>query len=172
MTHPPHFSHIFQILDVLMSGRLKSAKKYLAREPNLLPQVDHVMHLFRAYEQATTSTTVRISWQKAGFGFVIRSGSQYLWVEEAKIRGSPDVLELWAIDYSKEYLSARRRQQKCGWLNRGHPHQEFHNLTQRPIPQEQNCTLLCPVRRERHKPMHERAVGRHRGSTRPRKRKM
>jgi hypothetical protein len=31
MTYPPHSSHIFQVLDVLLFGRLKSAKNYLAR---------------------------------------------------------------------------------------------------------------------------------------------
>jgi hypothetical protein len=97
MTYPPHSSHIFQVLDVLLFGRLKSAK-YLARDPNLSPQVDHAMRVFRAYEQATTSTTVQGSWQKASFGFVMRSGTRYLWVDKANICGSPDCLELWVID--------------------------------------------------------------------------
>jgi hypothetical protein len=66
----------------------------------------------------------------------MRNGTQLLWVDEAEIRGSPDFLELWAIDYPEESLSARRRQQKWGWLNRGLFRQEFHDLTQQPIPQE------------------------------------
>jgi hypothetical protein len=53
-------------------------RKYLAQDPNLSPQVDHVRGVFRAYEQATTSTTVRGSWKKADFGFITRSGTQYL----------------------------------------------------------------------------------------------
>jgi hypothetical protein len=96
----------------------QKCEKYLARDPNLSPQVDDLMRVFRAYEQATTSTTVRGSWQKADFGFLMRSGTQYLWVDEAKIRGPPDFLELWAMDYPEESLSlsARRRQQKWdGW---------------------------------------------------------
>jgi hypothetical protein len=95
-------------------------RKYLAQDPNLSPRVDHVRGVFRAYEQATTSTTVQGSWQKADFDFITRSGTQYLWVDEAKIRGSPHVLELWAIDYPEESLSQRRRQEKLGWLNRDH----------------------------------------------------
>jgi hypothetical protein len=92
------------------------------------------MRVFRADEQAITSISVRGSWQKARFGFAMMNGTQYLWVDEAKIHGSPDFLELWAIDYPEESLSAPRRQQKWGWLNRGLFRQEFHNLTQQPIP--------------------------------------
>jgi hypothetical protein len=66
----------------------------------------------------------------------MKSGTQYLWVDEAKIRGSLDFLELWAIDDPEESLSARRGQQKWGWLNRGLFRQEFHDLNQQPIPQE------------------------------------
>jgi hypothetical protein len=39
----------------------QKCEKYLARDPNLSPQVDHVMRVFRAYEQATTSAMVRRS---------------------------------------------------------------------------------------------------------------
>jgi hypothetical protein len=66
----------------------------------------------------------------------MRSGTQYLWVDEDKIHGSLDFLELWAIDYPEESLSARRGQQKWGWLNRGLFRQEFHEITQQSIPHE------------------------------------
>jgi hypothetical protein len=126
LTYPPHSSHVFQVLDVLLFGNLKSAKKYLPRDTSASPIVDHVLRVFRAYEQVTTSTTVRASWQKAGFGFVRRDGTYYLWVDEAKIRGSPEFSEIWNIDYPEEALPMRRRQQKWGWLNEATFRVEFH----------------------------------------------
>jgi hypothetical protein len=44
--------------------------------------VDRVLRIFRAYEQATTSTTVQSFWQKAGFGFIQRDETYYIWVDE------------------------------------------------------------------------------------------
>jgi hypothetical protein len=55
ITYPPHTSHIFQVLDVLLFGVLKRGKKYQRRDDSLHRDVDHVLRLFRAYEQATTS---------------------------------------------------------------------------------------------------------------------
>jgi hypothetical protein len=118
ITYPPHTSHIFQVLDVLLFGRLKLAKKHLSRNDDLDPQVDHAMRVFRAYEIATTSTTVRSSWEKAGFGFVKRDGTYYLWVDEGKIRRCPEFCEVWQIDYPEARLSQRRRQQNWVFLNR------------------------------------------------------
>jgi hypothetical protein len=64
ITYPPHSSQIFQVLDVLLFGRLKSAKKHLVRDLSISPQLDHVMRVFRASEQATTSMMIRSSWEK------------------------------------------------------------------------------------------------------------
>jgi hypothetical protein len=75
------------------------------------------MRVFPASEQATTSMTIRASWEKAGFRFRLAPGTYYLWIDEAKIRGTPEFSEVWAIDYPETALSARRRQQKWGWLN-------------------------------------------------------
>jgi hypothetical protein len=47
MTYAPHYSRIFQVLDVLLFGRPKNAQKYLARDPSLSPQVGHVASLSR-----------------------------------------------------------------------------------------------------------------------------
>jgi hypothetical protein len=73
ITYPPHSSQIFQVLDVLLFGRLKAAKKYFIRDAAVSPQLDHVMRAFRPHEQATTSSTVRESWEKAGLRFTQRA---------------------------------------------------------------------------------------------------
>jgi hypothetical protein len=67
ITYPPHTSHLFQVLDELLFGRLKSAKRYLARDDNLNPHMNHTFRVFRAHEITTTSTTVRSSWEKDRF---------------------------------------------------------------------------------------------------------
>jgi hypothetical protein len=61
ITYPPHTSHLFQVVDVLLFGVLKRPKKYQRRDDGLHKEVDHVLRLFRAYEQATTSATIRSS---------------------------------------------------------------------------------------------------------------
>jgi hypothetical protein len=48
ITYLPHTSYIFQVLDVMLFGRLKTAKKYIPRNQELDPQVDHTICIFRA----------------------------------------------------------------------------------------------------------------------------
>jgi hypothetical protein len=117
ITYPPHTSHIFQVLDLLLFGRLRAIKKQVLRDLTLGRDFDYVMRIFRAYEQVTTSVIVRSSWEKAGFGFERRDGTMYLCFNEAKLRESPEFCELWGIDYPEGKLSTRRRQQRWGWLN-------------------------------------------------------
>jgi hypothetical protein len=88
ITYPPHTSHIFQVLDTLLFGRLKAKKKRFLCDLNLGCDVDHVMRIFHAYELATPSLTVRRSWEKTDFGFEQRDGTWYLSVNETKIRTS------------------------------------------------------------------------------------
>jgi hypothetical protein len=71
-------------------------------------QVKHVLRLFRAYEQATTSTTIRASWMRTGFQYEERADTRYLTVNEAAIRSSPGFQEIGQFDYVPDRLSARR----------------------------------------------------------------
>jgi hypothetical protein len=88
ITYPPHTSHIFQVLDVLLFGILKKVKKYHRRDHTLRREVNHVLRLFRAYEQATASMTIKASWLKTGFDYETRDAATYLTVNETKIRQS------------------------------------------------------------------------------------
>jgi hypothetical protein len=108
ITYPPHALHFFQVLDVPLFGRLESATKSLPRDDNLDPHLDYAFRAFRADEIATTSTTVRRSWEKAGFGSVRRDVVCYLWVDEGRTRASPESVEVWQVDYPDERLSQRR----------------------------------------------------------------
>jgi hypothetical protein len=42
ITYPPHTSHIFQVLDVLFFGRLKSAKKYVPQSDSDPAGINHI----------------------------------------------------------------------------------------------------------------------------------
>jgi hypothetical protein len=117
ITYPPHTSHVFQVLDVLLFGILKRAKKYQRRDDTLRKEVDHVLRLFRAYEQATASTTIRASWGKTGFEYQSRDNATYLVINEAKVRQSNAFQEIWLFDYHPARLSPQRLAQKWGWLN-------------------------------------------------------
>jgi hypothetical protein len=83
-----HTSYVFQALDVLLFGRLKVAKNQLLRDGSLGHDLDHILCIFRAYEPAITSLTVRSSWEKVGFGFERRDGTTYLFLHEDRIRQS------------------------------------------------------------------------------------
>jgi hypothetical protein len=104
ITDPPRSSQIFQVLD-------------LTRDPTVSPQLDHVMSLFRLYEQASINSTVLGSWEKTGFDFTRSDGTYYLCMDEPKIGRIREFAEVWDIDYSQTALSARRGQQRWGSLN-------------------------------------------------------
>jgi hypothetical protein len=67
ITYPPHTAHLFQVLDLLLFGRLKAAQKNIPRADADPTDTDHLVKIFKAYDLVTTSTTVRASWKKAGF---------------------------------------------------------------------------------------------------------
>jgi hypothetical protein len=60
---------MFQVLDALLFGRLKVLKKSLPKDDDEDREIDHILRIFRVYEGATTSMTIRGSWEKAGFSY-------------------------------------------------------------------------------------------------------
>jgi hypothetical protein len=50
LIYPPHTSHIFQVFDVLLFGRVKALKKYLPKYNDEDRETDHVLRVFRACE--------------------------------------------------------------------------------------------------------------------------
>jgi hypothetical protein len=116
-TYTPHTSHLFQVLDVLLFGRLKVFKKYLPKNDNEDREIDHTLRIFRAYKAVTTSMMIRASWEKAGFSYHQRDGTFDLAVDEGRIRGAPNFCEIWERSYPTKSLSAQKRSQKWGWVN-------------------------------------------------------
>jgi hypothetical protein len=103
----------------VLFGNLKKCKKYKTRDENGDREVDQFLRIFKVYETATTSVTVRACWEKVGFTYEQRDGTFYLVVHEGRIRTAPDFQEIGKRGYLIGSLSARRRSRKWRWLNQG-----------------------------------------------------
>jgi hypothetical protein len=64
LMYPPHMSHIFQVLYVLLFGLVKRSKKYQICDDTLPIHVDYILTLFQAYEAAMASIAVRAAWRQ------------------------------------------------------------------------------------------------------------
>jgi hypothetical protein len=117
LTYPPHTSHIFQVLHVLLFCLVKRFKKYQIHDDTLPIHVDHILRLFRAYEAAMASTILRGAWRQTGFEYENRNTTTYLSIIEGRIRESRNFREIWMFDHHESQLSARRQKQKWGWIN-------------------------------------------------------
>jgi hypothetical protein len=95
----------------VLFGKLKASKKRLFRDLTLGREPNHVMGKFRAYEWAIISLTVKSAWEKAGFGYKRRDRTTHPFVNQGKIRASPKLAEICAVDYPEDRLSPRKRQQ-------------------------------------------------------------
>jgi hypothetical protein len=62
--YPPHTSHIFQVLEILLFGLMKHSKKFQMRDDGLDAHVNHILRLFRAYETVTASITIRAEFSR------------------------------------------------------------------------------------------------------------
>jgi hypothetical protein len=108
LTYPPHTSHIFQVLDVLLFGLVKRSKKYQMSDDTLPIHVHHILRLFQIYEATMAGTTIRAAWRQPGFEYENRNMTTYLSINEGQIRESRDFREILMFDYHESQLSARR----------------------------------------------------------------
>jgi hypothetical protein len=121
ITYHPHTSRIFEVLDVMLFGCLKSVKQYLPRNQEL----------------DTCFPPRRDSDNKHDNKRII--GKSRFWVRQeklhllsvsqgGKIRRGPEFQEVWRLDYPEARLSQRRRQQKSGWLNQSFFRKEYTDM--------------------------------------------
>jgi hypothetical protein len=76
--YPPHTENLFQVLGVIMFGRLKSTKKYIPRNDYDPAGIDHLVRIFETYEWVSAHTTIGVSWMKAEFESYKRAKAFYL----------------------------------------------------------------------------------------------
>jgi hypothetical protein len=79
LSYPPHTSNLFQLLDPLPFGGLKSAKKSMPRNDREPGSIDHIIRIFKADETETTSTMVGSCWEKAGFEYAKMGETTIYW---------------------------------------------------------------------------------------------
>jgi hypothetical protein len=106
-----HFAYLSGLPCPLIENPQK-AKKYQRRDDTLRREVNHVPRLFRAYEQATTSTTIRASWLKTGFDDKTRDAATYLIVNETKIRQRDAFRQVWLFAYHPPRTLKKRASQR------------------------------------------------------------
>jgi hypothetical protein len=114
LIYPPHTSHIFQFLDVLLFGLVKRSKKYQTHNDTLPIHVNHILRLFRACEAAMANTRIQAAWRQTGFEYENRNMTTHLSINEGQIRESRHFREIWTLNYHESQLSARQQKQKWG----------------------------------------------------------
>jgi hypothetical protein len=118
ITFPPHTSGIFQMLDLVFFGAFKQAKRRLHKDESVHVMEDHARRMFRAFETAGASDTVRGSFKHAGFNYSKHPEGYYtLEFDEDKVRRSGTFREVWEIDFPIERLTQRRQASQWGFIN-------------------------------------------------------
>ena len=125
ITYPPHTSHIFQVLDRLLFGVLKTKKRYIPKNSDIPSKNDHLYRVFRAYEMSTCSTTIRSSFQHTGFDYYSVNDVNYIKQNRQRIEKFDEFKEIFDLNYSVDDLSGRRKSQKWGWINKHFFSEEF-----------------------------------------------
>jgi hypothetical protein len=87
------------------------------RDRKLSLYLDHILRLFRAYEAAMASATIRAAQDSAGFEYEDIDMTTYANRNERKIQEPRDFQDIWMLDYHQTTLSARRQKQQWGWMN-------------------------------------------------------
>jgi hypothetical protein len=117
LTFPPHTSHVFQMLDLVTFGIMKTKARSYRLTKALSPAAEHVYKMYKAFEDATVSSSVRAAFVRAGL--IYRSnGNHFLLVfNEEKVRENPDILEIMSRNVSISSLSPRRQRTRWGMMN-------------------------------------------------------
>ena len=118
ITFPPHTSNLFQMLDLVIFGALKNVKKGLTSKKTLNDVAALAEKVFRAYEQVTTSTNVRSSFERAGISTDLNEDIRRIIFDEEKVRYSFEFSEIWNINFDKSNLSQRRLNTNWGFINK------------------------------------------------------
>ena len=67
ITFPQHTAHILQMLDLVTFGIMKIKTPQYKASKDLSPAAEHIYKLYKAFEEATVSSSVRAAFVRAGF---------------------------------------------------------------------------------------------------------
>jgi hypothetical protein len=94
LVFPAHTTYLFQALDIVLFGALKTIKKTTHGDFGDDSVRDQVTNLLQAYEQVSTSFTIRGAFRKAGFFPDVRSKPIRLVFNEGILRENPGFSEI------------------------------------------------------------------------------
>jgi hypothetical protein len=112
-----HTTYVVQALDLVLFCALKTIKKTTHGDIGDDSVLDQVIKLLQAYEQVSTSFTIRGAFRKAGFFPDVRSKSIRLVFNERILRENLDFSEIWNWNIPVDQLSKRRQSHRFGLLN-------------------------------------------------------
>jgi hypothetical protein len=96
---------------------LKTIKKTVHSDFGDDSAKDHMTKLLQAYEQVSTSFTIRDAFRRSEFTAEVRSKPIWLVFNKGILRQNPGFPEIWNFNISVDQLSKRRRSQGFGILN-------------------------------------------------------
>jgi hypothetical protein len=92
---PAHATHLFHGLDLVLFGTLKTIKKTIDGDFGDDSVWDQITKLLQAYEQVSTSFTIRGAFRKAGFFPDVRSKPIRLVFNKGILRENPGFSQIW-----------------------------------------------------------------------------
>jgi hypothetical protein len=114
---PAHTAHLFQALDLVLFGILKTIKKTTHSDFGNDSVRDQITKLLQAYEQILTSFTIRGAFRKVGFTTDVKSKPVRLVFNEEILRENSGFSKIWNFNISVDQLSKRRRSHRFEILN-------------------------------------------------------
>jgi hypothetical protein len=118
---PDHTTHLFQALDLVLFGALKTIKKITHGDFGNDSVRDQVTKLLQTYEQVSTSFTIRGAFRKAGFSPDVRSKPIRLVFNEGILRENPGFSEISNWHIPVDQLSKKRQSHRLRLLNADFP---------------------------------------------------
>jgi hypothetical protein len=100
---PPHTSGIFQMLDLSFFGTFTRAKQSFSKNPELHFMADHADRMYRVFDAARTTSTVRGAFMHVGITYT-KHGFK----------------EVWHANFLIAQLSPRRLSARWGFINSDH----------------------------------------------------
>jgi hypothetical protein len=114
---PSHTTNLFQALDLCLFGVFKRRKDTTGGEFGDGSLKDQITKVLKAYEETATSFTIRGSFRRAGFKYIVTTKPYTLDFDESIVRENPGFKEIWDRNYSVEILRRRRCLSPFGLIN-------------------------------------------------------
>jgi hypothetical protein len=113
-----HTTHIFQILDVVLFGALKTNATGLTTLKEEQMTAAFIIKVYHEFKQTMIEVNIQGAFRSIIFIHDIDQIPYGLLFDEEKFRQSPGFVELWERDVPLKSLSRRWREARFGWINK------------------------------------------------------